>query len=348
MALRLVTPYGSDLYNISFLITALIILAGFLFLVYHYGKQFLMKLFTPGRKTDWALYSFSVVIAFIVLWVVRNKLYENIGVFFAVLFFILWSFVILCYAIINTHEKTAQKYRELELSKEKAMLENLNRTKSEFFANINHEMRTPLTIIATDIELAEQFADEGNIDGAKELLREAWQETMGTANLVTDALVFARGQETSKPMELIDISAVIETTLTVFEPLIKKQGNTLTREIAKLPPIKCNADMLASAIVNLLTNANKHTNGGIIHVTWDIERGLCRLIVRDNGSGISPDLLPHVFERGVTSGNGTGLGLVIVQNITELHGGEIAIESEAGKGTSVTLMFPRDTEGGGQ
>lgn len=90
---------------------------------------------------------------------------------------------------------------------------------------------------------------------------------------------------------------------------------------------------------------NNHGKNGTINVKWSAEKGVCRLTVCDNGSGISPELLPHVFERGVTDGNGTGLGLVIVKNVVKLHGGEVAIESEAGKGTAVTLMFPIDTAG---
>ena len=105
---------------------------------------------------------------------------------------------------------------ERRLSEEKTLLESLNRTKSEFFGNISHEMKTPLTIIATDIQLAEQFLNDGNIDGAKELMREAWQETMQTADLVTDALVLSRGQEVIKPMGDFNFGVIIEATLTVF------------------------------------------------------------------------------------------------------------------------------------
>ena len=227
------------------------------------------------------------------------------------------------------------------LSEEKTLLENLSNKKSEFFGNISHEMKTPLTIIATDIQLAEKLIDEGDFNEAKELMREAWQETMQTANLVADALTLSRGQEVLKPMEYFNFRTIIEATLAVFEPFAKRHGNTFVCDIAKHTQIYGNADMLSGALVNLLTNANQHTNGGVITVKWLSDDEQYRLTVRDNGSGIPSEILARVFERGVSGGNSTGLGLAIVKNVTELHGGIVSIESEVGKGTAVTLAFPR-------
>jgi len=214
----------------------------------------------------------------------------------------------------------------------------------EMVGHISHEMKTPLTVIATDIQLAEKFIDNGNISGARELMREAWQQTMQTANLVTDSLSFSRGRESLKPMERFNSGAIIDTTLTIFEPLFKKHGNAIVRDIIKPAPMYGNADMLSVALVNLLSNANRHTSGGVINVQWIIDNGQYRLTVRDNGSGISPEILPRVFERGVSGGNSTGLGLAIVKRVAELHSGKVSIESEMGKGTAVTLIFPEQTE----
>ena len=102
--------------------------------------------------------------------------------------------------------------------------------------------------------------------------------------------------------------------------------------------------MLAGALVNLLSNANWYTESGVISVRWAIENERYCLTVRDNGAGIPTEILPRVFERGVTDGSGTGLGLAIVKSVMELHGGEAGIRSEHGKGTAVTLIFPILTE----
>jgi signal transduction histidine kinase len=233
---------------------------------------------------------------------------------------------------------------ERRLAEEKTLLESLHRTKSEFFGNISHEMKTPLTVIVTDMELAEQFINEGKLDEAKELIREASHKGMQMADIVTDALAFARGQETAKPMEKIDYGAVFVSTLAIFEPLIIKHGNTLKQDIAKLPPIIGNANRLADTLINLLFNANRHTDGGIVHVQWKENNGKYTLTVSDTGSGIPPELLPRVFERGVTGGSGTGLGLALVKSVVEAHGGEVAIDSKVGEGTTVTLVFPATAE----
>ena len=262
-----------------------------------------------------------------------------------VLLTILLTSLVCCYINIKMVLDAAKlSQSERTLAAEKLLLENLNRTKSEFYGNISHEMKTPLTIIATDIQLAEQYIDEGNFQNAKELIREAWQETMQAANFVTDALAFSRGLETSKPMERIDYGEVVKTTLAVSLPLIRKQGNILEQNIIKLPQIMGNTAMLAGALVNLLSNANRYTENGVISVRWALENERYCLTVRDNGSGIPPEILPRVFERGVTDGTGTGLGLAIVKSVMELHDGEAAIESELGKGTTVTLIFPQLTE----
>ena len=214
----------------------------------------------------------------------------------------------------------------------------------EMVGHISHEMKTPLTVIATDIQLAEKFIDNGNISGAKELMREAWLQTMQTANLVTDSLSFSRSREVLKPMARFNSGAIIDTTLIIFEPLFKKHGNVIVRDIIKPAPMYGNADMLSVALVNLLSNANRHTNGGVINVGWTACGEYYRLTVQDNGSGISADILPRVFERGVSGGKSTGLGLAIVKNVAELHGGKVSIESEAGKGTTVKLTFPKRME----
>ena len=79
---------------------------------------------------------------------------------------------------------------------------------------------------------------------------------------------------------------------------------------------------------------------GNIHVQWEHLANQYSLTVRDNGEGIKPEILPHIFERGVSGGGSTGLGLAIVKNVMDMHSGEVKITSETGKGTTVQLLFP--------
>jgi signal transduction histidine kinase len=235
-----------------------------------------------------------------------------------------------------------ERTRELE---EQAMITvEASRAKSEFLETMNHEMKTPLTIIATDIQLAESHIDTGDYDAARKLMREAWQETMLVADTVTGAVTFARSRDSSNTIEYIDFAALIETTLNVFEPLMKKHGNSLVREISPaLSAIKGNTDMLTGMLINLLSNSNRHTKDGVITVRWfDYPQGEGKYCfeLSDNGEGIAPELLPKVFERGVSGADSSGLGLAIVKKIIESHNGEVSLESESGKGTKVRLLFP--------
>ena len=256
-----------------------------------------------------------------------------------------WLMLVQVQAVLLSQGYGEAKRNEKELAEQKSLLESLNRTKSEFFGNISHEMKTPLTIVTTNMELAEQYIDDGNIDEAKELVRETCREAMQMANLVTDSLAFARRQETSRQMEYFDFGTVIETTLSAFKPLVNKHGNRFETNLAKLPPIFGNANELSDVLVNLLSNANRYTEGGVINIRWAMENEKLCLTVRDNGSGIPPDVLPRVFERGVTDGTGTGLGLAIVKSVMELHSGGVSVDSNPGKGTEVKLLFPITEEG---
>jgi len=103
--------------------------------------------------------------------------------------------------------------------------------------------------------------------------------------------------------------------------------------------------MLSGALINLLSNANRHTHNGIIDVQYQFTNGQICLTVSDNGEGISAELLPHVFDRGVSGCDSTGLGLAIVKSIMDMHNGEVSITSEVGKGTKVKLLFPGSAEG---
>jgi signal transduction histidine kinase len=98
--------------------------------------------------------------------------------------------------------------------------------------------------------------------------------------------------------------------------------------------------MLLQVIYNIMGNASKHTQNGEITVSLNRAAGGLEAAIRDTGEGIAPEILPHVWERGVTS-NGTGYGLSICKAFVEdIHGGRIRIESEPGKGTAVIFTLP--------
>jgi two-component system heavy metal sensor histidine kinase CusS len=143
----------------------------------------------------------------------------------------------------------------------------------------------------------------------------------------------------------VETEYLLGEVLAFFEAVAEEQGVKLTGEASGT--ILGDAEMLRQALANLISNALEATpEGGEVFVTLKGQEGQAELEVRDTGRGIPPDELPHVFDRFYRTGDafarkspGTGLGLAIVQSIALLHGGEVRIFSEHGKGTTVRLNF---------
>jgi signal transduction histidine kinase len=204
-------------------------------------------------------------------------------------------------------------------------------------------------------------ADELTADGETIInsLRRAQEEIMRVSRIINHNLWTASEQEVIHKMKPLDISEIITDTSEKYRDIAKIQGNTLNISTQpSLPQIFGNDDQLVQVLNNLLTNAVNHTKNGVIEVkaqitkhkaqmrdSTDVRDGTdhIQVTIADNGTGIPSELLPHVFERGVTGSadkGGTGMGLSISQNIIRTHGGEITINSTHGKGTAVTFTLP--------
>jgi len=250
------------------------------------------------------------------------------------------------------------------LTAENAALDSLNRMKAQYLANMSHNIKTPLAAISVDIQRAARLVGNGawiDENGAlldervmRSLLR-AQDEIMHAARLTESALHMAAMQESRDKMNILDTAALFINNAEAYRSYVEKQGNVLKIDAKKnLPPIFGNADELMGVFTNLLTNANRHTKNGEInvHITQaqtgnDLPH--IAVTVKDNGTGISPKLLPYVFERGITGADSTGIGLAISKKTVETHGGEISVTSEPGKGTEVTFTIPiynKERQGG--
>ena len=139
------------------------------------------------------------------------------------------------------------------------------------------------------------------------------------------------------------------TTATV-EPLLKDGRVRIVRDIApNLPPLRTDRDKLKQILFNLLSNAAKFTEQGEIKVSASPENGNLKLAVADTGIGMKKEALDHIFEEfqqaektTASKYGGTGLGLAIVKQFINLMGGEIAVESEVGKGSKFTITIPME------
>ncbi len=247
----------------------------------------------------------------------------------------------------------ARSYQE-ERKRAEALAE-IDRAKTAFFSNVSHEFRTPLTLMLGPLE--DELAE--HIDplppDRRERLRTAHRNSLRLLKLVNTLLDFSRIEagRVQATYEPTDLAAYTAELASVFRSAIEKAGLALTIDCPPLPEmVHIDRDMWEKIVLNLLSNALKHTFQGSISVTLTpIRRGdLAQLQVSDTGIGIPESALPHVFERfhrvkdaKSRTHEGTGIGLALVQELTSLHGGSVSIASVENRGTTFTVTVKTGT-----
>lgn len=249
------------------------------------------------------------------------------------------------------------RQQQKRLNEQNAVLSQINNAKTEFLANASHEMRTPLTVVSVNIQTVMgilQHMDKTVTDPeAIELLADAQAEIMRLARMVSGMLTLAAISENADKTKA-DLSTILYSAADMLRLLLDKRGNQLKTDIGADLTVFGNGDLLTQVVLNLIQNAHAHTENGIIHLSAMRQGGRITVTVSDNGSGIAPEILPRVFERGVSDKvnggkadregclghGGTGFGLFLCKTVMESHNGEIWIESEQGKGTTASFTLP--------
>jgi two-component system CheB/CheR fusion protein len=250
----------------------------------------------------------------------------------------------------NIRDITERSTLERQLRDQASELAELHKRKDEFLAMLSHELRNPLAPIASAVHV---LGLPGARTSAKQ--RKACaiieRQVAQLQRLIDDLLEVSRitTGKLQLRLERVDVSAVARLAVEAVEPLIAQHQHELTLSLPTAPLwLDADAARLQQVVVNLLTNAVKFTrDGGRIGLTLEREGARCVLRVRDSGVGISPELLPRVFElftQGDRSLNpahgGLGVGLALAKRIVELHGGEVAAESVLGQGSEVSVRLP--------
>ena len=139
----------------------------------------------------------------------------------------------------------------------------------------------------------------------------------------------------------IDFAVMLKTCAQNTRLVLEQKGNSFNVEIAPdLPYVYAEAEALTRVPINLFANAANSTKNGEVTLKATADKSYITVQIIDTGEGISADIFPHVFERGVSEKGGKGFGLAICKTIIEAHGGTIDIESETGIGTTVTFTIP--------
>jgi two-component system, sensor histidine kinase ChiS len=264
--------------------------------------------------------------------------------YFGALFFAIW--------LIRRYELSRIKLKnQLRLEKlETETLRKLDKLKSHFYTNITHEFRSPLTLIMGEIENV--LSLETLSKQTKEKLHAAIRNAEKLLNLINQLLDLAKIDAGSMKLETeeMNIAAFLKNVFSSFESLAQKKAISYTfeSELVDIPMI-FDPEKMEIILNNLLSNAFKFTRekGSVscsIKVTAD---NRVIIAVNDTGTGISSDQIPFVFDRfyqadpvGVHSQGGSGIGLALVKEFVELHGGTVQVLSAEGEGTQFILNFP--------
>jgi CheY-like chemotaxis protein/two-component sensor histidine kinase len=228
--------------------------------------------------------------------------------------------------------------------------ERASRLKDEFLATVSHELRTPLnSILGWAQILRRQTLDEKQREAALDTI---FRNSQAQAQLIDDLLDMSRLITGNFPLDLVptSIRSVVNAAVEIVRPQAGSKSINLSTDFRTDDvEVTCDSERVQQIVWNLLVNAVKFTpEGGNVKVIVDKADGEVSISVQDDGQGIDPDFLPHVFDRfrqadstSTRRHRGLGLGLAIVGNLAELHGGSVSVASEGlGKGSEFTLRLP--------
>jgi PAS domain S-box-containing protein len=261
--------------------------------------------------------------------------------------------VIQCNIRDITDRKLAEQERTQVVIREqtaRAEAEEANDTKDEFLATVSHELRTPLTaIIGWASQLRMGKLSEPHTAQALEVIERSAREQ---SQLIEDILDLSRIVSGKLRLDFhpSELAPIIHAAIDSVKPTMEKKAIRLKTQLdPTVGLISADKERIGQVVMNLLSNAIKFTpTGGRIYVFLDRVYSDARIMVIDTGQGIKADFLPFIFDRFRQSHkadtkrhNGLGLGLTIVKNIVELHGGKVSAESHGvGTGTCFTVKIP--------
>lgn len=226
----------------------------------------------------------------------------------------------------------------------------MEQRRREFVAAVSHELRTPLTSLRGFL----QAIREGVVTEPREVdryLGVMHDETMRLIRLVNSLLDLSRmesGQVTLRCQPLV-LAQVVEDVLASMQPWIEGEAVQVENEVPEdLPRVWADRDRLDQILINLVENAIRHAGRpGRVRVSAYSRQDQVVTVVEDTGPGIPPEALPYIWDRfykvdkaRTADGSGTGLGLVIVRQLVELHGGRAWVESQVGQGSRFSFSLP--------
>jgi len=236
-------------------------------------------------------------------------------------------------------------------------LAELERLRAEFVGVASHELKTPINVIIGYLELLQEGIYGDVAPKQKEILNTIKQQADGLTRLVKRLLDISRFEASGGKLDVrdVDLRRLLTTLESSFSVLAMQRDIAFTVHHGEgLPPkVEWDEDRINEVLGNLLSNAFKFTQrGGKVALSVMPTDGKVVVTVTDTGAGISPEQLPHIFDKFFQADNqaqaatkGTGLGLAIAKEVVEAHGGQITAESRVGEGTTFVVTLPAEPSG---
>lgn len=265
------------------------------------------------------------------------------------------AFLVTAGVVSSLSEAMHEARRQAELQAQEAErrrreLQEADRRKDEFLSMLSHELRNPLAPICNAVQImAVQGLDRNEVEHLRMMIERQLGQLIRLVDDLLDISRITSGKITLRKAR-VDLARVVSMAVETSRPMIEDRGHVLTITAPDTPlQVDADATRLAQVLSNLLNNAAKYTEtaGRIDLLVEQVERTVC-LRVRDTGIGIAPEMLPRVFDLFLQaesstdrSEGGLGVGLTLVRQLVEMHGGTVEARSEGlGKGTEIVVLLP--------
>jgi signal transduction histidine kinase len=229
-----------------------------------------------------------------------------------------------------------------ELAIRNKALESLEVQRDDMMSKLAHETRTPLAVISSYAELigSEMRAENPDDPRARDLDSIA-EQVQDIAAIMQTYMSFGRKPGIDPP-EPVSLLTIITRNLRAYRHMLGKSGMTLSVQLpSDLPFVEAYSDQVTQVLLNLLKNAAKHSQGHLVQIAASHRDGLVRVDIHDDGVGVPPELVDHIFDRGVTgSPSGAGIGLAVCRDIVGSWGGEVNLAPDQSQGADFYFTIP--------
>ncbi|HEX5008793.1 MAG TPA: sensor histidine kinase [Planctomycetota bacterium] len=224
----------------------------------------------------------------------------------------------------------------------------IQRRREEYLTFVAHDLRTPLNAISLTVRILDADLTASGSEDTARMMRMLHRNVQQLEELVRKILEENTHVETETGLQLqrrpFELWPLVESVVRDLQPVARTARTRVANEVPEALVVKADASLLRRIFQNLLSNAIKHTPGGQVTLgARKLDESVVECWVIDNGTGIAPELLEKIFEKGETDGEasgGTGLGLAIVKTFTEAHGGKVSAASKPGTGSAFRFTLP--------